>query len=160
MRKIFKRKIVEYIVYTVMLASIIAAALAVFWMLEDPHILTVKNAKTSEPKANGTIFSGIPIRPAKIKPGGIIIMHFDYCKSKDIDGVVTARLVGQKFITRLAWPNDRSKADCVNADFPIPIPDSSNDDTYYIEFEVKYQINPLKDRDVILRSDTFTVSEQ
>lgn len=131
----------------------------IYWALEDPHMLAVKDAKTSESIMDGTVFSGIPIRPQQVTPGGVVFMHLDYCKLKDRDGNVTATLVGQKFTVQLTWPNDTTKSGCLNTDVPIPLPIDANDDTYYIQFEVIYHVNPLKDRDVILRSDSFKVAK-
>lgn len=155
--KFFKRKTTEYTVYVVLGIVILILGIGIFWTVEDPHMLEVHNAKTSAVIKDGTVFDGIPLRPDEVKPGGIVFMHLDYCKLKSIDGEVIARLVGQKFISRLTWPNDQTKAGCVNVEVPIPIPEKSDDDTYYVEFKVLYHVNPIKDRDVILRSDTFKV---
>jgi hypothetical protein len=155
--KLFRRKVVEHIVYTALVLVIIISIFAIYWTVEDAHMLTVHNAKYSNSFDNGTLFGDIPIRPQQVRAGDFVFMHIDYCKLRDIDGKVVVRLVGSKFITRLTWPDDRTKTGCVNTEIPIPIPDNSNDDVYYIEFEVIYQVNPLKNRDVILRSTIFKV---
>lgn len=156
--KTLKRRVAEYVVYGVLLITLFTFVTAIYWLLENPDMLVVHNAKTMAVTKDGTVFNGIPLRPQEVKPGGIVFIHLDYCKLKDVDGIVIARLVGQKFTTRLTWPNDQTKAGCVNSDVPVPIPDGSSDDTYYVEFEVLYHVNPLKDRDVILRSVTFKVA--
>lgn len=154
-----KRRIMSFIVYGVILISIVIGLISIWWTVEDPHMLDVHNATSSTPEENGTVFSGIPLRPGQVKPGELVFMHLDYCKLKNIDGHVIARLVGQKFTLRLTWPDDQTKTGCVNSEAPIPIPDIANDDTYYVEFEVLYHVNPIKDRDVILRSVTFKVNQ-
>jgi hypothetical protein len=156
--KLFKRKTTEYTVYAILGAIIITLGIGIFWSVEDPTVLTVKGATVSTAKENITILSDIPIRPSVLKPGGIVFMRLDYCKHKNVNGVVTAKLIGEKFTALLTWPNDETRAGCVNLDLPIPIPDDFNDDTYYVEFETLYHVNPVKDRTVILRSDTFKVA--
>lgn len=156
--KLFKNRIAEYTVYAVIAVAIIILGTAIFWSIEDPRMLSVKNAKTSESIEDGTVFSGIPVRPSETKPGGIIFMRLDYCKLHDTHGEVTARLVGQKFTNNLTWPDDHTRAGCVDIEIPIPLPTDADDDTYFVEFDVIYQVNPLKTRNVILRSDVFKVS--
>lgn len=157
--KLFKHRLTEYTVYIVMALTIVTIGVGIVWTLEDPHMLQINNAKEKVPMEKGTTFTGIPIRPKVLQPGGIVIMSLDYCKLKDTHGTVIARLVGQKFVTDINWPNDSSKAGCINLPIQIPLPEDANDDTYYVEFEVLYHVNPLKDCTVILQSDVFKVAK-
>lgn len=89
----------------------------------------------------------------------IVIVSLDYCKLKAKKGEVIARLIGKKSITRLPWGNDTQPADCIKADVPIVLPASAADDEYYIEFEVVYKLNPLKQADpVLLKSAPFMIN--
>jgi hypothetical protein len=157
LNRIFKNRAIGYAVYAVLLSAAVVLAVNIYWTLEDPRVLEVKNAKNTEEIDNGTVYSGLPIHPEKLHPGGAVTMHLNYCKLKDSPGKVTARLVGEKFTPQLTWPDDTTKAGCVDQPVVIPIPVTSSDDTYYVEFEVLYKVNPTKDRTVILRSAQFKV---
>ncbi len=122
-------------------------SLFTFWRVQDPAILEVN--KKAYP------FS---VRPGTNAPGQSEFLAVDYCKTYKARGTVVARMVGKKSIIRIPWPDETQPPQCLKTEFPIVIPTYAIDDDYYFDFTVTYEVNPIKDKVVYLRSETFNVS--
>lgn len=141
------QKIISWSIYGVIGAATLALMLLGWWSLQNPMVL----------QTNNTPF---PVRPNTNIPGQIEYMAVDYCKTYHASGTVVARMVGQKSIIRIPWPVESSTPQCLKTEVPIVIPSYATGDTYYFDFTITYKINPLKQKTVYFRSQSFTLSGQ
>lgn len=138
-------KVINWIAYIVLVAAIVMGAIFVYWSSQNPVVIEAKTPFAVRPKDNVA--------------GQVQFLTIDYCKKYKAYGKVTARLVGNKSVIRIPWSNDNSPTQCLKTEIPVVIPAYAIDDTYYIEFEVVYKINPIKESDpVIMRSQPFTIT--
>lgn len=138
------QRALRFLAYFVVSCAILAGGLVIYWLVEPSDVLIAKNTP-------------FPVHPDNLAPEDVIFITVNYCKIKRVDGTVIARLVGDKSITRLPWPNENSSPGCVNTDVKVTIPSFAKDDHYHFEFEIDYEINPLKHEVETLKSAPFTI---
>lgn len=151
--------LLKYFAYAVLVSATALLALYIYWALESPAVLDFKDKNVKATIVdNALVYREIPIRPSVVHNNEAVFMRLNYCKLKSVHGDVIARLVGEKFIRRITWPqDDNTKESCTNLEVSIPIPENSEDDKYHVEFQVDYHVNPLKTTRIILQSKTFEV---
>jgi hypothetical protein len=142
-----RQRILRYVLYTIVGLAVGVAFLFLFWVVQSPNVLDVKN-------------SPFPIRPPVVAQDDIIWVKANYCKNSDAKGELVVRLIGKRSIIRLPYGNEAQAAGCVDRELPIPIPEYATDDVYYIQFDVTYQVNPIKTQMVTMRSQEFTVKSR
>lgn len=144
--------IIRWVLYACIALSIMVALVFLFWSLQSTTVLEIKNDRDGK----GQVI-GVPIRPATNKAGEFEILTVDYCKHQRASGTVVLRLVGQKSIIRIPWPDDKQDPRCLKADVPIAVPPYAVNDEYYFDFQINYSINPIKEQVVKFRSQSFRI---
>lgn len=137
-------RVLRSILYGIMCLAVIMGLVFLFWSVQSSNVLEVKN-------------SPFPVRPPVVSNSDAIFVRISYCKHSSAKGAVVARLIGKRSIIRLPWPEDTQAARCFDQEVPIPIPAYATDDVYYFQFDVTYQVNPIKTQTVTMRSQEFTV---
>lgn len=102
----------------------------------------------------------VTIRPSEVNAGdGIVYLKVDYCKNAKATGQTKVYLIGETYGAKpeVAWPDDTAAKGCQVLEFPVHIPAQTQTDMYHIVFEVKYQLNPIRDSYTTFRSRTFKV---
>lgn len=141
------QRVLRYVLYAIVATAVGVASLFLYWVLQSNTVLDVKN-------------SPFPIRPPVVSQDDVIWVKANYCKNVDVTGTIMVRLIGKRSIIRLPYDNESQRAGCVDRELPIPIPAYATDDIYYIQFDVTYQINPIKTQNVTMRSQEFTVKSK
>lgn len=141
------QRILRWVLYAIVGIAVGVASLFLYWVLQSNTVLDVKN-------------SPFPIRPPVVSQDDVIWVKANYCKNINVDGAITVRLIGKRSIIRLPYDNESQHVGCVDRELPIPIPEYATDDEYYIQFDVVYQINPIKTQSVTMRSQEFTVKSK
>lgn len=141
------QRVLRYVLYSIVALAVGVASLFLYWLVQSGSVLDVKN-------------SPFPIRPPVVSQDDIIWVKANYCKNANISGAILVRLIGKRSIIRLPYDNENQGIGCVNREVPIPIPEYATDDVYYIQFDITYQINPIKTQMVTMRSQEFTVKSK
>lgn len=144
-------KIATIVVAVLTLIAVVGISLLTFWRLQDPAVLEINHG------TKDISLYPFPVRPDSNVAGQVEFMHVNYCKTFSAKGKVVARMVGKKSIIPIPWPVESQQPQCLDTEVPIVIPTYATDDTYYFDFTVTYRINPIKEKEVYLRSETFEV---
>lgn len=128
-KKTFKAAFIAYAVIAVML---LVGGILIYWNLQKSDVLDFK--KEPIPVQNDDI----------IGKDGFIVLEFDYCKNLDVDGEVVPKLVSTETEIALKSYTDSQKPGCDKIIAPIPVPPQAIPGRYYLDYEVTYQINPIK----------------
>lgn len=137
--------IFRYIGYVTLVIAFLMATVLSYWNVENPTVLSV-------------VTTPFPVRPPQNTAGNIEYVHVNYCKNTNSVGTIILKMVGTKSQIRLSFTDrDTSNAMCVNTEVPVVLPTYAVDDTYYFEFDIVYQINPIKTKAVVLKSEKFTI---
>lgn len=129
------------------LTTVITGFIATRWAYAPSEVLIVKNAP-------------VPVRPPEVKDGSKVFLTIDFCKNSDTKGTTSVSLIGKSGpIIAVNWPPDTTPAMCgFLKDVPVPIPAQTPSDTYYVEFVLCYDINPLKENQcTAFKSQNFKV---
>lgn len=102
-----------------------------FWSFGDGTVLEIKNAP-------------VPVRPTKIDSDQYILLHYDYCKYSNAEGIVESSLVSKTSVLVLPEVTDTTKKGCKEFDAPYPVPGQASPETYHYHFKACYPINPIK----------------
>jgi len=103
----------------------------------------------------------VPIDRDPIKPNGIVVMKFDYCKNTNTNGVVRRWLVGKSTKIQLPEQIDRTSKGC-NDDLEVPtiVPIQAKPDIYHFEYEITYKVNILRTETVKFITEDFVIAEE
>ncbi len=117
----------------------------IFYLLQQPGtVLEINNTP-------------VPVRPTKIDQDQYIILHYDYCKHSNAQGLVTSSLVSKTSKVLLPDATDKTEKACKAFDAPVPVPGQTPTGTYHYEFEACYQLNPLKESCTQWESQEFMI---
>lgn len=121
------------------------------WAFAPSEVLVINNAP-------------VPVQPPEVKDGDKIYLEIDYCKKQDVIDDTTLYLIGENNSAKIAinWPKGRTPVQCAHLpQVPIHIPAQTPSGTYHADFEVCYDINPLKkDRCTTFISQSFRITNQ
>lgn len=132
------------LLYLPLILIALVAAIVFYWNVQPTDVLDIKNTP-------------YPVRPDTVDPGSAVVVSANYCKLQAINGSLVVRFVGKKSIIRSPDTSERGPKGCQKLEFPILLPPQLAHDTYYIEFQSTYRINPITTVDEVSRSQEFTV---
>lgn len=138
------RKYLPLLLYIPLVLLAIVSLVIFYWNVQPVTVIDAKNTP-------------YPVRPSVADPGGVEIVTADYCKLQSVDGTVVIRYVGRKSIVRSPDLPERAGKGCYKQDIPMLLPAQLANDTYYLEFNATYRLNPLTTVTETSRSQEFTV---
>lgn len=137
---IFTEKLLAWAFF--LLFAVPVSVIAIYWTLQDPVPLVVKQI---EIKA-----------PIQAVAGGSIMVPREYCTDGKYDGIVN-RFISDTIVYRLTdTPITKSKG-CFERDFVVSVPSILPPGHYVYNSRIIYRINPLKTKIVELPPIPFTV---
>lgn len=138
-----------FVMIGALMVTLASVGLLLFWAFQPTNILEIKNAP-------------FPVRTIRKHPtaDGVVILKVDYCKHKNVEGVVRTSFVAQSREIFLPETIDKQDAKCEVVEVPVLIPHDTPADTYKVKFRTRYKLNPLKDNVVNeFESQTFKVED-
>lgn len=118
------------------------------WSFQDATVLEIHNSPF----------------PVRIVPdpsgntGGIVFLKADYCKSQNIDGQLRMSYVSASREIFLPATKEQLPKGCDSREVPVVVPKDLPKDTYKITFKAIYDVNPLKQGEVVnFESQPFTI---
>lgn len=139
-----KSKLLFYTSISILAMILFGIGLFFYWSVQTGTILEVKN-------------NPVPVRPTMIDKDQYLLLHYDYCKYSDAEGVVISSLVSKTSILPLPEAIDRTGKSCRAFDAPYPVPGQTPPGTYHYEFKACYPLNPIKTTCVEWQSKEFTI---
>ncbi len=127
-----RSKLLFYASMGVLGIILIGIAVLIFWSVQMGTVLEIKN-------------SPVPVRPTKIDSDQYILLHYDYCKHSDAEGVVQSSLVSKTSVLVLPEARDTTKEGCNEFDAPYPVPGQTAPEIYHYHFKACYPLNPVKE---------------
>lgn len=144
MRTILTFKLTKYLLYTMITAIGLMTLVLVNWTLQPTGVLKVHN-------------DPVPVKPSTIEADNLVFLVVNYCKVAKASGVVRRTLVSNSVSIVLPLQTDDTTPTCQQVDDPVLIPMSATPDTYFVHFDVEYQINPLRHETDSFNSQKFKV---
>lgn len=128
--------------FVIFFASGIMILLLIFWSLQPFRpVLEINNMKVQE----------------KIVAGEPVLLEYDYCKHQDtISGSIT-RYFKDTVIVYLPNIQSNVQKGCGHVIQQIDIPKNMSPDTYTLNFEISYKINPIVDKTYYFETPQFEV---
>lgn len=139
-----KDKLFKIGLYPALVLLAIMAVVVFYWNVQPTDVIKPNNAP-------------YPVRPIKVDPGGVEVVTVDYCKLQSKNGSVQIRFVGKKSMTTTVRYPERQTKGCNKANIPILLPAQLVHDTFYIEFNSIYKINPITTVTEVSKSQDFTI---
>lgn len=134
----------KLIVVAFLLVFAVVNGTVLYWLYGSDKVLNVKNGP-------------VPIRPTTQDSDDLVFMIVNYCKLQGVDGVIRRSLVSTSVRVILPLQSDTSPKTCTQADVPLLIPKGVVPDTYYVNVQIEYQINPIKKVIETFDSQAFTI---
>lgn len=114
-----------------------------YWSLEPfKPVLEINNAKVLTPT---------------VKAGETLLFDYDYCKNQDTISGKVVRYFKDTVTTYLPTQDSNVEKGCGHATLAIDIPKSIMPDKYTFNYEVTYQVNPIKSETYYFESPEFEV---
>lgn len=139
-----KKRLSEIFIWGGLVLLAVSALILFFWNVQPTDVVKPSN-------------SSYPVRPGVVDPAGVEIVTLDYCKLQSVHGTVQIRFVGTKSMTTTARTPETSGKGCVKRDVPILLPSQLMHDTFHIEFNAIYQINPITSVSETSVSQSFVI---
>jgi hypothetical protein len=139
------RKILYCFSIIILLAAFGIMTLIGYWYFWPDNIITVTNPLN------------IKVDKEVYKPGDRITYTFDYCKDRDMIGLISKALVNDIRIVYTSIHSNLSVG-CHKATIgSVIIPEYVPDGSYHLEVTGEYQINPIRTYTVFLQTVEFTI---
>lgn len=139
-----KKRLAELFMWGGLIIIAVATCVVFFWNVQPTDVIKPNN----EP---------YPVRPSINDPTGVEIVTLDYCKLLNIQGTVQIRFVGKQSMVTTARTPEKQDKGCQKTDVPILLPAQLMHDTFYIEFNAIYKINPITTVTETSHSQSFTI---
>lgn len=124
------RILANILVIGMFIAAFAGVAVFAYWTLESRNVSEITNGP-------------VPVRPGVINPEDVIIASPRICKYISKQASIERYIVSKS--AKIQLPNYPSNLalGCHTYDIPIIIPSFVTDDTYHIEYNVSYTMNPV-----------------
>lgn len=136
-------KVKYYLARFVVVLAFLLTVLAGYWFLYPYNPLEIKNVKLLTPEINR---------------GGHLKFNIDYCKNMDLPSTVYVTFIdGLSYSPQPIVSN--LELGCRNEDFDFYVPKALTADKLKIKVMYRYHPNPIRNVDIEITSDTFTITQ-
>lgn len=99
------------------------------------------------------------VEPKTVISGQTVTILIHYCKDADGEEYVSRDLVGETIIINVPPKNVavRTPIGCADSENIVRIPRTINPGTYYLQYTVAYQVNPIRKIEITFASEPFTI---
>jgi hypothetical protein len=139
-----KSKLLFYGAMGILGLTVASLAVFLYWTIQMGTVLEIKNAP-------------VPVRPKIIDKSQYVLLHYNYCKHTNSEGLVESQLISKTSVLVLPDAVDSTKKACHEFDAPYPIPGQTAPETYHYHFKACYPINPVKKVCTEWDSKPFTI---
>lgn len=156
-----KNNIIEKVVLLFFILALFIIGFYAYWLTANYDVLKLYDRKTVNGKKIVKEINTLKVINKNVASGGLLKIHFDYCKTVRATGEVEVYLVDSVMKSKLNYPTlDETKPGCPKPfDLPLEMPTTIVTRERWVCFVINYHPNPLRTVKEEFCSEKFLLKE-